>query len=131
MELEDLVGKHTLTGVGSGNIKTEDEWNPIVDSFSFKLDGVVYTAIENPEDGYRSCMEKLVIDEHDIDTRIPPVEVMGKMKDDDNYYNNKTLQLIDVENGEVVLEVGTDNYNDYYPWFVREWYPKRLHINKG
>jgi len=130
MELKELTGKHILTGVGSGNIKTGDEWNPIVGSFSFKLDGIIYTAIENPSDGYRSMMEKLVVDEHDIDTRLPEIEVVGKMKDDSSWESNNVLQLIDSKNGKVILEVGTANTADYYPYFVAKWHPKNLAVNE-
>lgn len=44
----------------------------------------------------------------------PPVRVMGKMKGADDYRTNDTLQLIDVVTGKMVLEVGTDNSDDYY-----------------
>ncbi len=40
------------------------------------------------------------------------------------------LQLLDAVTNEVVLEIGTDDFNDYYPCCVMNWYPEKLHINK-
>jgi hypothetical protein len=56
---------------------------------------------------------------------------MGKMKDNDTYSVNDTIQFIDVVTGKVVLEVGTDNTDDYYPYCVMNWYPENLACNVG
>lgn len=43
------------------------------------------------------------------------------MKDNDTYSVNDTIQFIDVVTGKVVLEIGTDNTDDYYPYCVMNW----------
>jgi hypothetical protein len=37
----------------------------------------------------------------------------------------------DVVTGKVVLEVGTDNTEDYYPYCVMNWSPENLACNVG
>lgn len=44
---------------------------------------------------------------------------------------NDLLKVYDVENGKLILEVGTANTNDYYPYYVANWNPENMHINEG
>ena len=53
------------------------------------------------------------------------------MKDDSDWEKNDTIQFIDVVTGKVVLEVGTDITDDYYPYCVLRWSPQNLAINVG
>jgi len=55
----------------------------------------------------------------------PGVEVVVRKKPND-YGENDTLEFINSKNGEVVLEVGTDNSDDYYPCFVANFYPEKI-----
>jgi hypothetical protein len=44
-----------LTAVEEGTVPNTDRWSePTCNTFPFTLDGVTYTAIEDPGDGYRS-----------------------------------------------------------------------------
>lgn len=129
MELKDLVGEHELKGVGEITVKNENSYTR-QNGFTFKLDDTVYTAIENIPDGYRSYMSKLRVDEDEIDTKIPPIKVTARMKPDGDWTNKKILELIDQKTGETVLEVGTDNYDDYYPCYVFDWRPENLSVNQ-
>lgn len=122
---ESLIGEHVLSGVDFNTVKIPRNWpeGSFEDgnSISFELDGKVYTAIEDPEDGYRSSMESLQLVEGAVITNhFPPVKVIGRLKEDDKRWGHKndTLQFILTTNGKVILEVGTDNTDDYYPWFV-------------
>jgi hypothetical protein len=132
--LESLIGKHFLSGVEYSTEKFKKEWNDYDEDCSvirFVLDGKTYTAMEDPSDGYRSCMRSLiVVDAANVSNAFPDVMVMGIMKPPTNYNNNDTLQLYDVETGKLVLEVGTDNHDDYYPSFVGVFYPENLVHNK-
>lgn len=134
MELESLLGKHTLTGV--------DEYNETIKSFgveedanfiAFALDGKTYIAAEDPEDGYRSHMKDLVCIETDqiIKNKFDAVEVIGKMKGPGEYAANDILELIDTKTGKIILEIGTENTDDYYPYFVGKFYPENMIINQG
>lgn len=127
IKLTKLVGKHILSGVeiGIGTFKIwgEDEQCNFI---KFTLDGVTYTAIENPEDGYRSCMERLTIATYPCKTEIPDTEVVGRM-DPDN--KDTLITFIDCNTGKDVLCVGTDYSDSYYPSFVYSWFPENLSCN--
>lgn len=61
-----------------------------------------------------------------------PIRVLARKKPDDRYGNvNDTLELIDVVTGKVVLEVGTDNTDDYYPSFVSAFWPEHMASNEN
>jgi hypothetical protein len=136
MELKDLMGKHFLSGVSMSKTRFKQEWDEEEfedeDSnvMSFILDGVVYSAIEDPSDGYRSTMRDLKINEYQVENTFEPIQVMCKMRDDRNYNSNNTLELYDIENGKLILAAGTDNTDDYYPCFVSEWIPENLSISQ-
>ena len=54
---------------------------------------------------------------------------MVKIKENDEYSVNNTIQFVDVITEKIVLEVGTDNTDDYYPYCVMYWTPENLSIN--
>lgn len=132
--LSDLVGEHMLDAVDTyiekvnpyGGDYTED-----AEVIRFRLDGVLYVAIEDPSDGYRSSMETLVVSDDKPVNVFPPVRVLGKMKDDEAWQTNDVLQLIDLVTGKIVMEVGTDNTDDYYPSFVSAFSPENMATNSA
>lgn len=130
MELKDLVGKHVLTGV-------DRETKPVecygvrsdADVFTFTLDGVTYAAIEDPDDGYRSCMKEIIPVAGPTKNVFPGCEVMCSVQDPDAEHT--ILELTDTTTGKVVLAVGTDWGDQWYPYFVNEWNPENMAINHG
>ena len=128
MELEDLVGTHMLDGVDYGIV--DDMANSGYDFtnvISFRLDGIVYTATEDPDDGYRSSMRNLIVNKSSaIKNSFEPIQVIAKMSDCGNI-----LLVTDPLTDEVVLEVGTDYSSDYYPSFVSNFNPEAMSINKS
>ena len=135
VKLSDLVGKHWLSGVDF-----EKEQDPIyhyecdATVMRFCLDGVVYAAVEDPDDGYRSCLKDIrVIPGGSMDNTFASVRVYGRMRTDPTA--DEILELIDAVGGGVVLEVGTTDISDYYPGFVARFHPENmapnLHLNKG
>lgn len=130
MELKDLVGLHKLSGVDTATetVKLYAEECNVV---RFVLDGITYKAVEDPDDGYRSHCGELIVCKEPITNNFPPQVVMAKMKDNQEYSVNDTLQFIDVITGKTVLEIGTDNTDDYYPYCVMNWNPENLAINTG
>jgi len=121
MKLSDLVGMHELSGVDTTQ---EDD----VDVVRFVLDGTTYKATEDPDDGYRSYLKEITVCAEDVSNNFPPQKVVGKMKDGGS---SDLIQFIDATTGKVALEVGTDNYNDYYPMCVLSWHPENLACNSG
>lgn len=135
MELKDLVGEHLLTGVDfcTQQIKQYDWSDDLEDCqvVRFCLDDVVYVATEDPSDGYRSYLGQLIIDNtNTMSNQFLAQRVVGVHRVKGNYDTvDDILELIDVVTGEVVLEVGTDNCDDYYPSFVSSFHPEAMAIN--
>lgn len=60
----------------------------------------------------------------------PPVRVVGRHRTVDEYgESSDVLELIDVGTGKTVVEVGTENDNDYYPSFVANFRPENMPPN--
>lgn len=136
MELKDLIGKHMLTGVDIGSRVRhpykDEEYTENCQTISFVLDGVTYTVIENPDDGYRSSMREIITDSIVVENTFAPVEVLGVMRQRDEYGNvSDALDLLDTTTAKVVLSAGTNNTDDYYPCFVAEFMPENMAINQG
>lgn len=133
IELESLVGLHMLTGVDfeTSRINTwGNEYEPC-QVLNFTLDGKTYTAIEDPSDGYRSTLDRLLETDTPTKNVFAPVQVMAKMKDTSEYGQvDDTLILVDVKTGKLVLEVGTGNSDDYYPSFVANFIPENMACNQ-
>lgn len=137
MELKDLVGPHELTGVDLSNGQVKgwygDDYEDAT-TLSFRLDGVTYTAIEDPDDGYRSSMREIAVTDHALENTFPGVAVVGRYRDRRNAFGDDNepcdiLELVSADTGEVVLEVGTENAEDYYPSFVACWTPENLSLS--
>ena len=135
VSLDDLVGEHQLDGVDTYVEKIKSYGDELKDAnvIRFRLDGIVYVAFEDPSDGYRSSMDKLIVSPSPEMTNVfPAISVVAKKKaNDEGDYGavNDTLQLVDVVTGKVVMEVGTDNTDDYYPSFVSNFQPENMAVN--
>ena len=134
--LDSLVGEHFLDAVDMETTQVK-KWG---DSFynaeviRFRLDGKVYNAVDDPSDGYRSNLEKIFVSSDEMKNVFSPVKVLARMNTkcgDDESRVNDTLELLDCANGKTILRVGTDNTEDYYPWFVSEWTPANMAVNEG
>ena len=111
MELNELVGLHEFTGVDidSASIKTWGDDFEDCEVINFVIDGQTYTATEDPEDGYRSCMKDIVKSDYEIKNKFAPCHVLGKMRENEEYEVHEVLDLVDTKTGKVVLSVGTGN----------------------
>jgi hypothetical protein len=89
----------------------------------FKLEDVVFEAIEDPDDGYRSYLDTIkVIDSDGIFQRTPLgyVYILGVEEGSISNYGDSFsgYALVDITDNHVWLVIGTDNTDDYYPSFV-------------
>lgn len=131
MELKDLVGEHVLDAVDESK-ETLDcgYFSEDATVLRFRLDGVVYVATEDPDDGYRSGLRDLVIGAGDMTNTFTPCRVIGRHRTEGRYSGvDDVLELIDAVTGKTVLEVGTDNVDDYYPGFVACFMPENMAAN--
>lgn len=98
----------------------------------FKLDDTVWEAIEDPDDGYRSHLDTVLVkpDSQTIFFQTPVARVKLVQQKDVTYIEDSWSrkvdfwQLIDVADGHVWLTFGTDNIHDYYPCFTFRYEPK-------
>lgn len=133
MKLKDLCGEHLLSGVDRENKRVKLEWgNDFEDcqTISFVLDGVTYSAVEDPDDGYRSHRRELLTTNEPVKHTFEPCRVVGRMRRTSRHEKNDVLELIDVSTGKTVLSVGTANTDDY-TYFVAEWSPENLTHNSN
>lgn len=128
-------GKHYLTAVYT---YAYEGWNDYGDGVILMLDGDIYYCYEDPEDGYRSysvinkakSLDEIKCD-HQLPT-FPPQEVYVKFTDKKDITGIRCWEcLITNQNGELILRLGTDNYEDYYPMAIFEYHPENLPINKN
>lgn len=132
VELKSLIGKHELSGVDFENQSIKHyEFSDLEDCqvVRFCLDGKTFMAVEDPSDGYRSCMRHCIVVEDKIKNRFSPVEVYGIMKGPDCYDQNDIIQFYDTSTNKIVLEIGTSHTDDYYPSWVAKWSPENLCLN--
>jgi len=135
MELKDLVGEHVLDAVDFENEKIKNWSDDLEDCevMRFRLDGIVYVAIEDPDDGYRSSMRKLkTADASSMKNVFAPVNVIARHRTKGSYgEDDDVLELVDVKTGAVILEAGTEAISDYYPGFVARFSPENMAVNQG
>ena len=134
VSFESLIGEHVLEGVDLFDTQVESyEGGPMesANAMRFQLDGHVYVAVEDPDDGYRSSMRSLTVDTEPIKNSFAGVRVLVRQAPSQEFSNDDILEMIDLANGKTVLTVGTDNFDDYSPGFVANWTPENLAVNSG
>lgn len=131
MELKDLIGERLLSGVDITTEKKLRYGDTYEDAevVRFILDGKTYKATEDSDDGYRSYLNEIEETDEKISNEFEPQKVIGRMKENSEYQNNDVVQFFDAITEKIVLEVGTENSDDYYPYCVIYWNPENLSIN--
>lgn len=125
MELKDLVGNKKLDAVEFQSI---EGFYGNCNIIKFRLDGIVYFAMEDEKDGYRSSMKYItVLDSGLVKNIFPAIDVICTY---DDGYGSDLLRIYDTETGEIVLEVGTDNTDEYCPFFLDRFSPEAMITNK-
>ena len=98
----------------------------------FKIDDIIFRVLEDPEDGYRSMLGAIEYS-RDQSRAIFFRASLGRVRLEqydfdaaDDVYGEacRGYRLVDVDDGHVWLEFGTDNYDDYYPLFIFRHNPK-------
>ena len=127
-------GKYLLTSINKHNYSG---WVDDGDGVILILNNDIYYCYENPDDGYRSysIIEKVnSLDEINYKQKLiifPPQEVYIKFIDKKDKFGDPSWEcLITNKNGELILKLGTENYEDYYPMAIFEYHPENLEINK-
>lgn len=127
--LSDLVGAHEFSGIDF-YAETEVSHAQVI---RFVLDDIVYTAIEDPCDGYRSMLESLEVAESGVVksgvvvlNTFRPHWVEARMSIEPH---EDVLIFYDRFTGLPILTLGTSMINSYYPSFVCDYQPSNLMDN--
>ena len=101
------------------------------ESQSFKVDGVVFEVLEDPDDGYRSHMAGVLArsdrDYNFYDKPIARVRLEKIFEEEDEMGAVEKMhgyKLVDLDHDHIWLTFGTEWYDDYYPMFRFEYKPK-------
>lgn len=130
-------GKYMMSGVGSATMT--DDWNGNdIDIDLFCLDGVVYGAYIDPDDGYRSYGVIRPTD-YKCQYTFPPQEVIVEEVEErvphegcyDYDEHRRFITITDAKNGKLILKVGTDYTDDYYPMAIFSYSPENFEVNQG
>ena len=134
MELKDLVGLRSLTAVDMSEVKITEGYNAgeTANAIAFTLDGQTYRVAEDPEDGYRSSAREIQAIPDVLVNQFQPCAVLVRYVDGlrGYYAANDLLEMVDTVTGKVVLEVGTENTDDYYPCYVANFTPENMAANQ-
>lgn len=92
-----------------------------VDCLRFRINGVTYEAIEDPDDGYRSALREIrIADEQPGGIFFNrPVTKLTIIDSEDGSFSGYEFK----SPGHVWLQIGTDYRDDYYPCFVFSYLP--------
>jgi len=130
MQLDDFLVRHVLTGVDFGVEKSTEEYYQDANTMAFEMDGKVYLVREDPDDGYRSSMKDIEEVDIKVINQFPPCKVKGRRRKNSEYgEKNDVIDFYDVVTGLVVLAIGTENIDDYYPSYVAYFDPRNMKIN--
>ena len=96
---------------------------------TFKVDDVVFKVLEDPMDGYRSYLGAIeYTSKHNSTFFARPIARVRietyEGRNAEYSQGDQGYRLIDLADGHVWLEFGTDNTDDYYPYFVFRHFPK-------
>lgn len=124
-------GRHTISGIDeySNDLDFYNESNIIV----LCIDDINYGFYENPDNDYRSYGMIKELPNYKCKYTFPPQPVDLTIKEERNDGDLKTyiLEFKDATNGKIVLEIGTEHLDDYYPCAISHWHPENLEINKN
>lgn len=131
LDLSDFEGQHLLSGV---EFDTTDPrgWSDgdKANRITLVIDDVPFGFVEDPNDGYRSTMECVELSDAIVNNTFEHILL------DFTYINEEHHELLvahkpgmnDKSLETAVLQVGTDNTDDYYPCYVDYWSPEKLHL---
>lgn len=139
-EIQIKDGIHILSGISDLTIKGDCGspyylWED-ANGFVIELDGKTYVVFEDPEDGYRSCGKIDLAKNGEVCTNtFPEQKVLVKYFDGEykgEWWTSQAwyYEFLNPDTNELILKIGTDNYDDYYPRSILEYHPENLPINK-
>lgn len=127
MKLEDLCGDRTLNAIRTD---VRHPFDADANGVAIELDNHVIFIFEDPSDGYRSSAATPLFGLGSLyEYAATPVYIRVPVTVAMRTGTSEGIQLTDRRNGKVVLEVGTDNTDDYYPSYICNWMPQNIAEN--
>lgn len=127
--LDNFVGQEfDLTAVALNRKYGDDD---AACTICFTLDGHTYMAAEDRQDGYRSSLGSIQVVERAIKNTFPACRVKCEWPPVDDDWNENTSRVLfrSVATNKLILEVGTDYSDGYYPSFVASFQPENMDVN--
>lgn len=136
--LQELVGQRVMDYTPTTDVRHPFDTDCC--GIAFTLDGVTYLCFEDGSDGYRSSAGPLLSypgmpyemggwqGEY---VRWPVLCSWQTARDSEWGGEAEILEIRLVETGALILRVGTDNSDDYYPSFVAEFRPPARPAQEG
>jgi len=123
-------GRCRFQGICDYTKRDKNYEGEIINGYIFRINDKNYMALENPDDGYRSYCE---VEETDVECTFtfPDQEVFLLTYDERRGYENVWgIELLNIDDGSLILKIATENYDDYYPIAIMEYHPENMPINK-
>lgn len=122
-DLRVLVGTHHLEAIGRDYVGDDSNMRACL-----KIDGKVYL-FTGSGDSYRSSLQEIEAVEEapmPLSPIAPPLVVEIRHRDQSEYSGDgaDAIYAIDERTNLAVLDLGTDNIQDWYPSFVFQWQPE-------
>jgi hypothetical protein len=124
--LESFIGLRTLRAIGQAMITSEGYPHDTVQQIVIDVDGILYEFTEGSNDGLRSSLGSLRsvrTTPHRMAVIDPPLVVHFHHRARGDRDGADCIYAINERTGLVVLDIGTDNIDDYYPSFIFSWDP--------
>lgn len=131
-------GLHYLGGFDYHTFNQYDyeDWpGEMIEGYVIVLDGKKYLIYTDPDDGYRSYNVVRENDSLRVGNVFAPEKVIIYTEDIQSDYSKEIYEsrwvtkVINEKTKKLILEFGTDNYDDYYPRGFVHWYPENLDVN--
>lgn len=128
---DDLCGERQLRAIRTDVVHP---FNSEASGVALDLEDMTVFVFEDPSDGYRSCaaaplVAKCSLYEFGCSPEYLRVPVLIQRWTKSDYGTPDGVEFIDRRNGKVILLLGTDNSDDYYPSFTCDWRPANLADN--
>jgi hypothetical protein len=123
VSFKSLEGVHELSGVDQYTFADKDRYDEEANGIHFMLDGKCYLAIEDPDDGYRSSLRWIEKTRKKPKNQFKPIRVRVVFEMTEQY---ELLTFFKWKSDKMVMQIGTDNCDDYYPSFIGYFDPSAV-----
>lgn len=134
--IKDILpdGKYLLSGVDE--YQTTNDFYENINGIVLILNGEKYIMAEDQCDGYRSYGILVKNENVECLNTFPPQEVVieSKVTKITEHFDSISNEMMTIKNpftNEIIIELGTENMDDYYPMGIFHYHPENLPINKN